>query len=843
MKKYTTLVALFLFSSIQIYASDLLIAGTLDFCDGLGKIPYGIIDHLGRELAITYNTDHVCTFYYDPFNLRSRVNKVAGFDDADMFLYTNPLVTLLSNDCYKQVPESTVKLAYTMFEADRIPEECVNCLNKEFDALVVPDPYWIGVYEASGIKKPMYCVPTGLYLETLLNFPTKEPEEGPFIFGCASTDVFRKNLRTIVDAFIQKYGNNPDYALHLHVKYAFYQGDDSLEAYIEERGIENIEIIDDTLSDEEFIDFLRSLDCYILLSRGEGFSNTPREAMALGVPCILSNNTGHKTICDSGYVVPVECNRKIPGWYEALSRTVGCQFECDVDDVIIAMEKVVSNYDFYFDQAQNGREWVERYIWPKLKQDYLTLFDPAHVVVGSQNKLDTKTRTIYTTNKTFADKLQTIIEKRKAEVTLAAPSGFCDGIGRIGYGIIDSLSNDIAIKSYHFPQHADNYKGYMSFDDPYQVKNRVRMTTHLGEPKTFVYIDSINGLLGDTCYQKLSDKTVKFAYSMFESSRIPQKAVAALNSYFDAVIVPDPYHIKVYQDSGVVKPIFCIPTGLYLERFLAEPIKEFAGKPFTFACIATNSPRKNVKKIIEAFGGLYGNNSNYQLKLHIKKPTMNDVKLDMMQQNISKLFERVEGVGAGSLGDFFNSLPDAEETAEEMVQRLGLTNVVITSEIMTEKAYIEYFKGIDCYVSVSTGEGFSNTPREAMALGIPCIVSNNTAQKTICKSGCVIPVESLLEVNAKYSEFSEDLGKQYDCAPETLENALRDAVENYTQHLEKGVAAREWVKQYLWPNLKQDYLTLLKPKRVILGSENRIDCKTGTVITTDPVFYSKAMVL
>lgn len=840
MNKKTLLLTFLIFCcGVEARESNLHIAGTLDFCDGLGKIAYGLVHQLGRDLSISYSKSHVCTFYYDPYKLRNHVVKVDDTEPTDIFLYTNPLVTLLSNDCYKHADPKAIKIAYSMFEADRIPEECVDCLNEQFDAIVIPDPFLFEVYRKSGIKKPIYCIPTGLYLEGLLRLSTKEREEGPFIFGCVSTDVYRKNLRKLVDAFIDRYGNNPDYQLSLQVKYAFTPDQETLEEYVESRNIENIEINSDTLSDEEYVDFLRSLDCYVILSTGEGFSNTPREAMAAGIPCIVSNNTGHTTICNSGYVQPVACPYKIDGWYEALSRNIGHQYDCSKSSVIEAMEEVADNYDYHFERAQEGRDWVARYLWPNLKKDFLTLFDPVAVVLADSNRLDHETGTLFTSDKGFYDKVNYLVNKRKCDLMLAASSGFCDGIGRIGYGIIDTLSEDIAIKSFRSKQHCDSYNCYIDFDDPYLVKDKIRATSHVGAPPVFLYIDSINGCLQDTCYKQIPENTVKFAYSMFESSAIPQKAVEMFNSYFDGIIVPDLYHIDVYKNSGVTIPIFCIPTGLYLERFLAEPAKTIHEKPFTFGCIATNSARKNVKKIVTVFHKLYGNNPDYLLKLHTKKPTMNDITLDMLEEGVGRLFEKVENCGGGSLADFFKNLPESEETSEEMVARLSLTNVSITSEIMTEREYIDYFKSIDCYLSLSLGEGFSNTPREAMALGIPTIVTNNTAQKTICESGFVVSIESQNEVEAKYSDFSEDLGKQYDCTEEAVETAMKNVVENYPIHLYRAAGGREWVKRYLWPKLKQDYLALLKPDKVILGSEDKIDSDSKSVTTKSMKFYEK----
>ncbi len=44
--------------------------------------------------------------------------------------------------------------------------------------------------------------------------------------------------------------------------------------------------------------FLKSIDCYFSTSRGEGLPISVLEAFALGLPCVLSNVIGHKSISD-----------------------------------------------------------------------------------------------------------------------------------------------------------------------------------------------------------------------------------------------------------------------------------------------------------------------------------------------------------------------------------------------------------------------------------------------------------------------------------------------------------------------------------------------------------------
>lgn len=282
------------------------------------------------------------------------------------------------------------------------------------------------------------------------------------------------------------------------------------------------------------------------------------------------------------------------------------------------------------------------------------------------------------------------------------------------------------------------------------------------------------------------DERIKLAYSMFESSKLPKEWVKALNKYFDAVIVPDEHLVEVYQSSGVVLPIFVIPIGLDLNSFLQQPLKKERNKPFIFANYSAGTFRKNHLTLIRAFAQVYKNNPEFLLIIN------------------GRYFEK------NILIELKNEI-EAEK----------ITNVEVLEESVDKNKYLDRFCGVDCYVSVSKGEGFSIQPREAMALGIPSIVSNNTAQQTLAKSGLSIPVKSSGEVPAVYPS-GETHGSFYQSDVNEISGALKDVVNNYDEYLKLSPKMRKWSEKYLHENLRPSYLSLVKPERVVLSECNKI---------------------
>lgn len=362
---------------------DLTIVGSLNFSGSISRLPIYIMDMLKENnLKINFiptsqcsldDTSHyVKKIFYDK---NKTPGKVALLTDILHYYAGNP---------HLKVPHySKIKIAYSMLESSRIPPAWTKILNDKFDAVVVPDEFLIEVYQNSGVKIPIFVLPIPLILEELLNKPEKQQVNKPFVFGCSAVNWDRKNIHHLIQSFSGVYRNSKDVVLKIHTR--IYRQDNDLKGLIRNLRITNVELIEKNLSWNEYVKFLESLDCYVLLSKGEGFSITPREALALGIPCILSNNTGQKTICDSGFVYPVESRKEEPAFYDVFGLYCGNQFNCEIKDAMNALTYVYENYQEMLDKAKLGRIWVKQYLLNNLKNKYLNLIKPKKLILGDQN--------------------------------------------------------------------------------------------------------------------------------------------------------------------------------------------------------------------------------------------------------------------------------------------------------------------------------------------------------------------------------------------------------------------------------------------------------------------------
>ena len=372
------------------------------------------------------------------------------------------------------------------------------------------------------------------------------------------------------------------------------------------------------------------------------------------------------------------------------------------------------------------------------------------------------------------------------QLTVIGAVLMADGIGSQAAELINALKDDIDVGfkkgNGHFAIKGTS-QGIQSI-----LKNRKRP---LG--KVIVYEDCLG--FGESFQGVIkgpkNEQSIRIAYSMFESSEIPPEWVNSLNTYFDAVAVPDKFFMDVYKNSGVTIPIFELPLGLNLNRFLTAPLKTQKHSPMVFANLGSAIPRKNQLKLIQAFHQAFGNSPDVKLRINCR------------------------------FGD--------EQVIQDMqdeIAKLQASNIEFTIRELNADVYFKTLENTDCYVNISSGEGFSIQPRQAMALGMPTITTDNTAQSTICQShlGCAVP--SLNLIPAFYPDLHNCYGSFYDCNVEDVAAAFRDVYDNYDHYLGQNLAARAWASQYSYNQLKPLYLGIIAPKKIVLGNINKItpDC-------------------
>jgi len=417
---------------------DVTLVGFVNSADGIGRHPILFKECLENKVKINFlSTRNIAPDVEDSQLGLPRLNPANKNDIGAVSILTDILGDQKLN-IYKLVPESIIKIAYTMFESTCIPNNWASILNDNFDMAVVPDQFLVDIYKKCGVKIPIFVLPLPLILNEFLKLKQRTTPHKPFVFGMSGGFWKRKNHMRVLEAFAAEFGNRSDVKLRLHGRFGQEDIIQALADKIREYNLTNVELIVKPYNWDEYIEFFKSLDCYAFLSMGEGFSITPREALACGKPCILSDNTAHNTICDSGCVRVVPSNIPVSAFYdchydaycyanygcaynltygknydaahndgidnqiELLCRSgnVGYQFDCTTQDAQEAMRDVYQNYSLYTKKACEGRKWVKQYLHKNLCERYVSLVKPESIILGEENIIGdnflmTNSKTLY----------------------------------------------------------------------------------------------------------------------------------------------------------------------------------------------------------------------------------------------------------------------------------------------------------------------------------------------------------------------------------------------------------------------------------------------------------------
>jgi glycosyltransferase involved in cell wall biosynthesis len=241
----------------------------------------------------------------------------------------------------------------------------------------------------------------------------------------------------------------------------------------------------------------------------------------------------------------------------------------------------------------------------------------------------------------------------------------------------------------------------------------------------------------------------------WETTQIPRSWVGKLNC-FDALLVPCKQNIECFRNSGVKIPIELIHWGIDPQQFY--PLERPASPTFTFGHMGALSLRKGTDLLVEAFMEEF--------------PTEQDVKL------ICKTS--------------MNTYPFMVKDPRIEVQ---------VGEVSNEDLLKDFFKKVDCFVFPTRGEGFGLTPLEAMATGIPSIVTGWAGPMEYMKPEVgwtidykIAPAQSFTEV-----VYKEDCGDWTEPDKMHLRSLMRHAYQNREEVKAKGLAAAKYVQEeWLW---------------------------------------------
>lgn len=275
-----------------------------------------------------------------------------------------------------------LRLGMFFWEESRVPQDMVDQLNQNFDAVLVSSRFVRAALRYSGFKHPIFIVPLGLS-QVMHDSPVpaslQRPHgDQPFRFLHISSAFERKGIDCLLTAYFEHFTKED--AVELFIK-SFPNPHHDLESTVQEwqqrfpQGPRvHVELAD--LNESQIIGLYQSAHAFVFPSRGEGFGLPAAEAMAMGLPLITTGFGGQTDFATqtTAALVPYQfaasrSHVRSDGsyWAEPNHMDLGLQMRK-------VRQQVLANDAALRESCQNTAKWIrENYAWDHCAQEVQTI--------------------------------------------------------------------------------------------------------------------------------------------------------------------------------------------------------------------------------------------------------------------------------------------------------------------------------------------------------------------------------------------------------------------------------------------------------------------------------------
>lgn len=235
--------------------------------------------------------------------------------------------------------EGQAVLGFSMWEDSMLPPIWNETL-KEVDAIAAPSRFCVDLFQerlkALGVETPVCLVPLGVRADL---FPYREREFArgndtfTVLHNSTRMQETRKGAAEAYAAFRKAFEGQSDVKLIMRAK----------DGRIDVGGDPRVEFREGVVDDATKLRTLYESHVLLYPSFGEGFGIIPMEAIASGLPAIVSDNTAMSDYRDLFY--PIECDA-VPSelWTSFQAHSDGEWYRPRVDEAAAQLRRVYENY-------------------------------------------------------------------------------------------------------------------------------------------------------------------------------------------------------------------------------------------------------------------------------------------------------------------------------------------------------------------------------------------------------------------------------------------------------------------------------------------------------------------
>lgn len=262
--------------------------------------------------------------------------------------YSNQDITLIFHiPPAIQHAKGRVKILYTMLEGDTVPDSWKPFLSLA-DKIIVPTRFVQETFKRAGFESSV--IPLGY--ESAIFKEVGRQENHPYTFLHYEAFQDRKGWQDLLDAwFTSLHEEEFDARLLLKTIRPYSEIPEEVKQFV------NVKVISGEIPHHALFDIMSEVDAFVFPSRGEGFSIPPLEAMATGLPTILSIGHSHLDYYNEDYMYGVPCEIKIPAKYPNWESQGGF-VRCNIDNLAGVLKHVYTNRE----EARNRGHLAASYV-------------------------------------------------------------------------------------------------------------------------------------------------------------------------------------------------------------------------------------------------------------------------------------------------------------------------------------------------------------------------------------------------------------------------------------------------------------------------------------------------
>ncbi len=366
--------------SMPLLPPSVCVIGRCTFGSGIGATTYAACELLGRTHAVSIFPTEIEHRALKEVTLPNgtAVPVCMDLSTVQVIFYTDVLWNGAHDFNYTLIPDSALRIAHVAWDSDELLPEWVEIMNERLDFVFFMNRTLEEAARRSGVQIGVGTLPLALDIEGLLSRPRKVPLAKPLRFLSVAAFHARKGVETLVDGFIQAFGDNPDVELTIHSNLAIGPCLDRVREKVKRSHATNVVISDQALSEAQKNDLIEACDVFVNCSRGEGFSIGPREALALGKVLVITDVGGHKDLYGTPGVFTIPAQIAMPARYPEIDHLIaGRQFGATVCDVQASLQEA---FDFVSSDesartAGARRTLAAEFSFTTLAHDYARIVD------------------------------------------------------------------------------------------------------------------------------------------------------------------------------------------------------------------------------------------------------------------------------------------------------------------------------------------------------------------------------------------------------------------------------------------------------------------------------------